>query len=338
MQSPCHLRRRITLKIGRQPPMTPVAHQESPMTSIMHNVDQRTQLAGRNRMELLLFRLNGNQRFGINVFKVREVINTPRLVRIPKASPIVRGIAHIRGKTIPVLDLCLATSRRPLAVDASSVIITEYNRSVQGFLVAGVDRIVNMNWKDVMPPPSGSSRSGYVTAVAKVEGELVQIIDVEKVLDEVNPAAVHMTDVLVDQRSGAEQHHVLAVDDSVVARSQIKRTLEKVGVELTLATNGEEGLQILKQWADAADSPLNRLLMVISDVEMPRMDGYTLTTSIRQDDRLQHLHVLLHTSLSGMFNADLVQRVGASDFLAKFHPKELADRVVARMEGLAEPA
>jgi two-component system chemotaxis response regulator CheV len=99
------------------------------MPSIMQSVDQRTQLAGRNRMELLLFRLSGRQRYGINVFKVREVIQTPRLARMPKAHPMVRGVAHIRGQAIAVIDLALATRGRPLEdVAGSSVIITEYNR------------------------------------------------------------------------------------------------------------------------------------------------------------------------------------------------------------------
>jgi len=305
------------------------------MSNIMHSVDQRTQLAGRNLMELLLFRLNGSQRFGINVFKVREVINTPKLVKMPKAHPVVRGIAHIRGKTISVIDLSLATTGVPLRGEGGSVIITEYNRSVQGFLVSGVDRIVNMNWKDVLPPPSGASGSSYVTAVAKVDGEMVQIIDVEKVLFEVNRAG-GVTDAkaeeAIETRDDAAKHHVLVVDDSVVARNQIKRTLDKIGVEMTLAKDGEEGLQILKQWSEQPESPLARLLLVISDIEMPRMDGYTLTSNIRQDERLQRIYVLLHTSLSGVFNQDLVQRVGANDFLAKFHPTELADRVVALIE------
>lgn len=306
------------------------------MSSIMHNVDQRTQLAGHNRMELLLFRLNGQQRFGINVFKVREVINTPKLIRMPGSHSIVRGIAHIRGKTISILDLSLATTGRPLReAERSSVIITEYNRLVQGFQVGSVDRIVNMNWKDVLPPPSGASGSSYLTAVAKVDGELVQIVDVEKVLDEVNRAggAGHeKLESAVEAHDDASQWQVLVVDDSTVARNQIKRTLEKIGIEVAIAKNGEEGLQLLQSWADAPEQPLKRLLMVISDVEMPKMDGYTLTTAIRQDDRLRNLNVLLHTSLSGVFNHELVQRVGANDFLAKFHPTELAERVVKVLE------
>lgn len=307
------------------------------MTSLIHNVDQRTQLAGRNRMELLLFRLNGRQRFGINVFKVREVINAPRLSRLPKANAIVRGIAHIRGKTIPIIDLSLATVGRPLVVnEGGSVIISEYNRSVQGFLVSGVDRIINLNWQDVLPPPAGTANGSYVTAVAKVENELVQIIDVEKVLAELNPLREATVEAMVTKREPS-RHHVLVVDDSTVARSQIKRTLDKLGVEMTLANDGEQALQLLQSWAEDPESPLQRLLLVISDIEMPRMDGYTLTTSIRQDPRLQHLYVLLHTSLSGLFNNDLVQRVGASDFLAKFHPAELAERVEALLDKKAQP-
>lgn len=305
------------------------------MTSIIHHVDQRTQLAGHNRMELLLFRLRGRRRFGINVFKVREVIQAPPLSRLPKANSIVRGIAHIRGQTVPVIDLGLATTGRPLEVsEGSSVIISEYNRSVQGFLVEGVDRIINLNWQDVLPPPAGAAGNSYVTAVAKLEDELVQIIDVEKVLAELNPQGVGSVDTLITQRAPSH-HHVLAVDDSAVARGQIRRTLEKLGVEMTLANDGEQALQLLQQWAEDPDSPLERLLLVISDIEMPRMDGYTLTTSIRNDERLQHLYVLLHTSLSGMFNEDLVQRIGASDFLAKFHPAELAERVENLLDQVA---
>src|SRR5690606_22655891 len=231
---------------------------EQHMSNILENVDQRTQLAGRNRMELLLFRLNGRQRFGINVFKVREVINAPRLSRLPKANAIVRGIAHIRGKTIPIIDLSLATVGRPLVVnEGGSVIISEYNRSVQGFLVSGVDRIINLNWQDVLPPPAGTANGSYVTAVAKVENELVQIIDVEKVLAELNPLREATVEAMVTKREPS-RHHVLVVDDSTVARSQIKRTLDKLGVEMTLANDGEQALQLLQSWAEDPESPLQR--------------------------------------------------------------------------------
>lgn len=307
------------------------------MSGFMAQVDQRTQLAGHNRMELLLFRLNGKQRFGINVFKVREVVQVPRLTHVPHAHPSVAGVTNIRGKTIPVIDLALATGRRPLEnPETCSVIITEYNRKVQGFMVSSVDRIVNMNWKDVLPPPSTATNASYLTAVTKVEGELVQIIDVEKVLSEIITLNIDeeiSAEITENLEKAPEDFHVLVADDSLVARNQIKKALTKIGVQITVAKNGEDALQILKGWADEGDtSPLGALIMVLSDIEMPKMDGYTLTTNIRSDDRLCRLYVLLHTSLSGVFNHDMVKKVGADDFLAKFNADELANLVAKRID------
>jgi len=308
------------------------------MSGIMKTVDQRTNLAGTNRMELLLFRLSGQQRYGINVFKVREVLPTPALTRVPRSHSVVRGVAHIRGQAISVLDLSYAISGRPLADTAgASVIITEYNRSVQGFLVGGVDRIVNLNWQDVLPPPRGAAGS-YLTAVAKVEGQMVQIVDVEKALDEVNRAGGVSLEPTAQQWENEDvaDWHVLVADDSAVARGQIRRTLEALGVGLTVVNDGASALETLQAWAVDPESPFKRLALVISDIEMPRMDGYTLTTRIREDDALKGLHVLLHTSLSGVFNKSMVQRVGADDFLSKFHPDELGQRVLDRLNTLRE--
>ncbi len=307
------------------------------MAGILDSVDQRTQLAGQNRMELLLFRFDGRQRYGINVFKVREVLPALELQRVPHSHPVAVGIAHIRGQTIPVFDLSLATTGRPLEKsEGNYIIISEYNRQVQGFLVAGVDRIINMNWEDVLPPPSSGAGGTYLTAIARIEGEMIQIIDVEKVLAEVNAAGgadLHTTEGGgVDEVSGAGDYLVLAVDDSAVARKQVTRTIDDIGLRSVAATNGREGLEQLREWAEQDPSPLRDLIMVISDIEMPVMDGYTLTRRIREDRRLSHVHVLLHTSLSGVFNAEMVQRVGADDFLAKFHSQDLADRIRARLD------
>lgn len=164
------------------------------MTSLLDGVNQRTRLAGQNRLELLLFRLGGRQRYGINVFKVREAIACPPLTRFPGANPVVRGAAKIRGQTISVFDLAQGIGKQPIADPAQSfVIITEYNRSVQGFLVSQVERIVNTSWADILPPPSASGSNHYMTAVTRVDDELVQIIDVEKVMAEV----LGMDDVVI---------------------------------------------------------------------------------------------------------------------------------------------
>jgi len=308
------------------------------MSGVLANVDLRTQLAGHNRLELLLFRLDSKQLFGINVFKVQEVIQCPPLTQVPDSHPVVRGITNMRGRTITVMDLGKAIGGNGIAVPADNfVVVTEYNQHVQGFLVDGVDRIVNMNWGDILPPPKGIGNDNYLTAVTRVDGELVEIIDVEKVLSEVVGWADEVSQEFVQQSAGEEGEYqpvVLVADDSSVARNQIKRTLDQLGIECVLAKDGRQALDQLTQWADDGQSIAlhDRLFMVISDIEMPEMDGYTFTTEVRKDPRLSELHILLHTSLSGVFNRAMVEKVGANDFIAKFQPDELAKTVLERLK------
>lgn len=303
------------------------------MASVMDSVDQRTQLAGHNRLELLLFRLAGKQQFGINVFKIQEVVQCPSLTQIPHSHTVVRGVATMRGKTIPVIDLSMAIGCRAVEdVQNSFMIVAEYNRTTQGFLVGGVERIVNLNWEDILPPPKGSGKDSYLTAVTRLNDELVEIIDVEKILAEVRHASTDVSeDVLEDVEDKVKYQHVLVADDSSVARNQVARTLDQVGIDCTLVNNGREAIDILRKWADNDDSKLKHLAMVLSDVEMPEMDGYTLTTEIRKDPRLSKLYVLLHTSLSGTFNHAMVEKVGANKFIPKFKPDELAKAVLTRV-------
>jgi two-component system chemotaxis response regulator CheV len=304
------------------------------MAGVMDSVNQRTQLVGQNRLELLLFRLNGKQLYGINVFKVREVLQCPKLTLMPKSSPVVRGVANIRGATIPILDLSMATGSRSLeAVQDTFVIITEYNTKIQGFLVHSVERIVNMNWEAIHPPPKGTGRDHYLTAVTRVDDQLVEIIDVEKILAEVSPVSEAISSGVINEevQKKAVAMRVLTVDDSSVARKQVSRCLETVGVDVVALNDGRQALEYLKAMVAEGKDPNEEFLMLISDIEMPEMDGYTLTAEIRNDPRLQKLHIVLHTSLSGVFNQAMVKKVGADDFLAKFRPDDLASRVVERI-------
>ncbi len=304
------------------------------MAGILDSVNQRTQLVGQNRLELLLFRLDNSQLYGINVFKVKEVLQCPKLTIMPKSSPVVRGVANIRGGTIPILDLAMATGRVGLDdLKNSFVIITEYNSKVQGFLVRSVERIVNMHWEEIHPPPKGTGRDHYLTAVTRVDKQLVEIIDVEKILAEVAPTSEIISEGIIDVESQAKavSKHVLICDDSSVARKQVIRCLETVGVEVTALNDGREAYDYLLKMVEEGKAPERELLMLISDIEMPEMDGYTLTAEIRSDPRMQKLHIILHTSLSGVFNQAMVKKVGADDFLAKFKPDELAARVIERI-------
>ncbi len=299
----------------------------------MDGVDARTQMVGENRLELLLFHLGGRQRYGINVFKVQEVIQCPPLTHMPNSASAVRGIVNMRGNTISVIDLGMAMGEPPVAVpEKGYVIITEFNRKVQGMLVNSVDRIINMNWNDIMPPPTGMGKNIYMTAVTKIDDELIEIIDVEKVLSEIVGQKTAVSDELVDKGSDTDNYHVLVVDDSSVARNQVRRTLDQLGISSVSCNDGAEALALLKSISEEHGDVSKKISMIISDVEMPKMDGYTLTKEIRSDPLLRDLYIALHTSLSGVFNKTMVQKVGADQFLPKFNPDELARMVLEALE------
>lgn len=303
------------------------------MAGVLDSVNQRTQLVGENRLELLLFRLRGRQIYGINVFKVKEVLQCPRLSSIPNSRAVVRGVAHIRGETIPIIDLGMAIRLPGIPQEelaTSFVIITEYNRRTQGFLVTGVDRIVNMNWEDILPPPKGAGKEIYLTAVTRIDDKLIEIIDVEKILSEVSPLEENVTEGVLS-KSGERAPSllpVLVVDDSAVARRQIERCLTAIGMEVITRNDGKEALDYLKALVADGSKATDHLALVISDVEMPEMDGYTLVTRCKSDPAISDIFIMLHTSLSGVFNRAMVQKVGADDFMAKFSPDELAERVM----------
>ncbi|KZY69331.1 chemotaxis protein, partial [Oleiphilus sp. HI0066] len=250
------------------------------MAGVLDSVNQRTQLVGQNRLELLLFRLAGRQVYGINVFKVKEVLQCPRLTSLPKSNPVVKGVAHIRGGTIPILDMGMATGQRSVATDDLTeqfIIITEYNRNTQGFLVAGVERIVNLNWEEIHPPPKGSGKENYLTAVTEIDDKLVEILDVEKILSEVSPMDESVKESTLDGRDKEEfqKHRILVVDDSVVARKQIQNCLQTIGAEVVLKNDGRQAYQHLREITEDGSRASDHYSMMISDVEMPEMDGYT---------------------------------------------------------------
>jgi two-component system chemotaxis response regulator CheV len=284
----------------------------------------------------LLFGLETSQKYGINVFKVREVLQCPELTEVPRQTSAIKGMAHIRGETIPVLDLSEAIGRRPIPdedLTKTFLIVAEYNRRTLAFMVRKVDRILNTQWDQIMAPPKEIGNENYLTAVFEYEGKLVEILDVEQILADLYPMPTEVSDEVAtrEDRDRAREHHVLIVDDSAVARNQMQRSLEDLGVKVSVANNGRQALNLLKDLLDKDIDVEKLFLMVISDIEMPEMDGYTLTSMIREDARMSRLHVVLHTSLSGGFNVSMVKKVGADGFLAKFNPNELAGVVVNRI-------
>jgi len=311
------------------------------MTDVMQEVDERSKLAGTNKFELLIFRLGEDQvsgareSFGINVFKVREALIMPQITPMPGAPRHVLGVANIRGQIIPVIDLpsvvgCLPTARNIL-------LVTEYERSVQGFAVEEVEEIVRMEWSRVVSAERAAV-GGMVTSLARLDelddkARLALILDVETILREALPSRFRTGEEALAQApvrlpAGAT---VLYADDSSVARSQIENVLRRLGVSFIGTKTGKEALTRLKalaQEARSSNTPLRqKVSMVLTDLEMPEMDGFTLTRSIKEDDSLKAVPVVIHSSLSGSANESHANSVGANGYVAKFVPEELAREV-----------
>lgn len=303
------------------------------MSGVLNSVDQRTNLVGENRLELLLFSLNSRQVFAINVFKVREVIKVPPLTKMPGSHYHITGVASLRGVSVPVIDLRAAIGFPPSRLEnqEENLIITEYNRTVQGFLVGQVRNIVNTAWTEIQPPPKTAGRSNYLTAITHIgEGKdhkIVEIIDVEKVLAQIIDYDISISEGVLDEQLANEMigRNILIVDDSSTARSQVKGTLSQLGLNIIECRDGLEALKLLKSWCDEGRDVEKELLMMITDAEMPEMDGYKLTYEVRNDPRMKNLYVTLNTSLSGSFNDAMVKKVGCDRFISKFQPDLLVE-------------
>lgn len=311
------------------------------MSELLRRIDARTKLAGTNKLEILLFTLGTDtssgrkEIFGINVFKVREVMRIPEITRAPDMPPAVEGMVSLRGVLVPVVDLAkyigIQTEAPP-----SIMIVTEYNQQTQGFLVGEVDTILRIDWADMKPPPAmlTAKMGGLVTAVTELKDkQLVMMLDVEKILsDTTHYDDSHLYANLQPlERPGRT---VLYADDSTVARSQIARTLEVLGVNGIAAINGRQGweeLQKIAAQAEASGRPVSDYVQVIlTDVEMPEMDGYVLTKRVKSDPRFTGIPVLMHSSLSSEANRQLGLSVGVDEYVPKFEPHRLAE-VLARL-------
>ncbi|GGY22003.1 chemotaxis protein [Paludibacterium paludis] len=304
------------------------------MSELLKKIDARTKLAGTNKLEILLFSLGQDQRtgrkevFGINVFKVREVMRTPEITSAPEMPSSVEGMVSLRGQLVPVIDLAkyagIVTGSKP-----EIMIVTEYNGHTQGFLVESVDTILRLDWSAMRVPPDmiTNRMAGLVTAVTELDnGSLVMMMDVEKVLAETT--LTEDAHLFINIKPIQVERMVFFADDSVVARKQIERTLEVMNIKYASAINGLkawEELQRMATQAELASRKLSDILhLVLTDVEMPEMDGYMLTKMIKSDPRFQGIPVLMHSSLSGSSNQKLGESVGVDSYVSKFEPQKLS--------------
>ena len=306
------------------------------MSDLLKNIDARTKLAGTNKLEILMFTLGTDTRsgrretYGINVFKVREVMHIPEITKAPDMPACVEGMVSLRGTLVPVIDLAKYTNMQTDTKPAI-MIVTEYNRHTQGFLVEAVDTILRLDWASMRVPPEmlNAQLGGLVTAVTELpDKRLVMMMDVEKVLADTGQFNVDDFALKNVQPLAVANRTIFFVDDSSVARKQIERTLDAMQVRHISAVNGNMALQELKKMADYADAthtPLRDIIqLILTDVEMPEMDGYMLTRKIKEDRRFVGIPVLMHSSLSSDSNQQLGKAVGVDEYVPKFDPQKLA--------------
>ncbi len=284
------------------------------------------------RVELLLFALADGQRFALNVLKIREVVPCPHLTKLPGAHPAVLGVAELRDLTFSVIDTAAAIGRAPHPEPSRAfVIVTDFYRGVQGFLVDRVERIVIQDWETVRPPPSLGDR--YLAGVVEMDGALVELIDLEEILWEVTPEVCQGRGEALEPLEVPEGFLALVVDDSSVARHQTMRTLDELGVPYQVAHDGQEAWELLSELDRESGEGALPLQWLVSDIEMPRMDGYTLTRKLREHPRWRDLYILLHTSINGAVSEAQARVAGADEVLTKFSSEGLAEvarRAVAR--------
>ncbi|HWZ46810.1 MAG TPA: chemotaxis protein [Herbaspirillum sp.] len=309
------------------------------MSTVMQEVDERTNLTANNKFELLLFRLgedrNANHRelFGINVFKVREIMVMPTVTAVAGSPPFMMGVTNIRGQIIPVIDLASAVGCTPKN-GLNILMVTEYARSTQGFAVEEVDEIVRLDWSQVLSAEA-SNAGGMVTSIARLDGDvdntrLAQVLDVEKILRDVLPIeeATLTPETLGPSFTLPPGTQLLAADDSPLARMLITKGLEAMAIPFIMTKTGKEAWDKLESIATAAAAEgkkvKDKIALVLTDLEMPEMDGFTLTRKIKQDPRFESIPVIIHSSLSGSANEDHVKTVGADAYVAKFLAEDLA--------------
>lgn len=312
------------------------------MSTVQQEVDERTNLTGSNKFELLLFRLGENpstgrsELFGVNVFKVREIVAMPEITAVAGAVAHNLGVVNLRGQIIPVIDLPAVVGCTP-KTGLNIMLVTEYARSTQGFAVESVEEIVRLDWSHVLSAES-SAAGGMVTSIARLDGDsettrLAQVLDVEQILRQISPRDTKDVDpetigAKLVVKNGAV---ILAADDSAVARGLIGQALEAIGAPYIMTKTGKEAWEKLATLAESAKaegkSIHDKVALVLTDLEMPEMDGFTLTKNIKQDERYNGVPVVIHSSLSGSTNEDHVRSVGADAYVAKFVAEELAGTI-----------
>ena len=283
-----------------------------------------------------MFRLSGSQVFGLGTLKIREIIPYGHVTPMIHQSSSVLGALNFRGTTISVIDLGLALGKRGVPEEEQTqgfIIVTDVQRQVVGFLVRRIERIININWKDINQPDPTLGHNTFITGLVKDGDQLIQLLDVEIIMSRLFPlskerATAPVTDV---QREKLKPMHVLLVDDSRAARKQLSDALDYINVPYFFTDNGQLGLNYMSEQA----SDGNPVDILVSDIEMPGLNGYELAFAVRDNPKLARAYIILHTSLSSEISVSQAHQVGADEALTKFNARELIDAMLRGADAIS---
>ena len=301
--------------------------------------------SGTNELEIVEFYLDETGQsehyrgyYGVNVAKVLEIINLPRITGLPDARhPSVLGAFNQRSHIIPLIDLSIWLDKTRADTGPAKVIVTEFNNIVNAFLVSGVTRIHRLSWEQVEPPDKYVSNctESSITGVVKIDNKIVFILDLERIIADLN-TGLGMKSISESAFSKDRQYKALVVDDSTMIRNLLKSQLTKASFIVETATNGREAWERLleaKKNATQEGQKLSKYFdVVVSDIEMPAMDGLSLTKNIKEDEILHTLPVILFSSLITDKLRHKGQAVGADEQISKPEVGELAERAVQLIE------
>ncbi|WP_099608480.1 chemotaxis protein [Vibrio coralliilyticus] len=283
---------------------------------------------------MLMFTLtHSEQLFAIGTLKVREIVPYQPTTQIPYSHHHVIGTVTIRDKTIPVINMPAAIGFRPIQpeeYDSCYLIVTDCLRTVVAFMVRSIEKIIECDWRSIEPSPQSAGSNVFVTGITRFEEQIVQMLDVELLLSKIYPQYEStkipmLTDI---ERERLKALSILLVDDSSIARKQLADALDSINISYQIRNNGIEALELMREEAERG-KPIQ---LLVSDIEMPGLDGYELAFETQSEQQLSNAYIILHTSLSSEICVDRARQVGAHEALEKFNAGDL---IKAMLRGAA---
>jgi two-component system chemotaxis response regulator CheV len=290
--------------------------------------------SGTNEFEIVEFMV-GKITYGINVAKVREVINLLPVTKMPSAHPFIDGVFTLRGKVIPLVNL--ATCLSSLDSTPKRIIVAELNNYQAGFLVDEVSRIYRISWERMEPAPE-IANSNLVVGIIKMEEKMIVLLDFERILSDISPEInrsftkfkATTEEGLLKRRGGKT---IVVAEDSHLLRELLDDNLRKAGyVNIIETSNGKDAWEILKKLRDENDDIFQAVQLVITDIEMPQMDGHRLLKLIREDSALSGLPVIVFSSLINEENRLKGESLGATAQVSKPEITELIGLIDANIK------